>query len=77
MEQKQVCRRLRFIYEDEVALLREFISVNPITNPLGWEVIQEHLYVLTGKKFLIKTLKSHMVKLLDDFLKKVVVDQVR
>lgn len=77
MEQKPVFRRLRFQYEDDLALLREFLNINPIVNEQGWEIIQQHLYLTTGKQFLMKTLKAHLYKLLEEFLKKMAVDQVR
>lgn len=69
--------RLRFTYEDDVILLREFVSVNPIKDLQGWEVIQAHIRISTGKNFLIRTLKQHLMLLLELFLKNVKSDEVR
>lgn len=76
-EAKPKFTRLRFQYEDDLALLKEFLNVNPIHNPHGWEIIQKNLLIVTGKSYLIKTLKSHLFKLLEAWLQKMKVDEIR
>lgn len=67
MEKKS---RLRFTYEDEIALLREFVGNNPSEDAQKWETIQQHVEESTGKSFLIRTLKKHLQLLLEIFSKK-------
>lgn len=62
--------RLRFTYDDDITLLREFLSQNPIRNPQAWEIIQRNIEIISRKKFLIRTLKNHLQLLLEFFLKK-------
>ncbi|CAG9840698.1 unnamed protein product [Diabrotica balteata] len=63
-------KRLRFRDEDDLALLREVVGLNPFENPQLWVVIQEHIFSATGKKFLIKTLKDHLDLLIQIWLEK-------
>ncbi|VEN43709.1 unnamed protein product [Callosobruchus maculatus] len=74
---KAKATRLRFSYEDELVLLKEFLNNDPVVNPKAWEVIQSHVLLVTGKKFLIKTLKQHLQMLLSTFTEKEKVEQVR
>ncbi|XP_030766479.1 nucleoporin GLE1-like [Sitophilus oryzae] len=69
--------RLRFTYEDDLVLLREFLNVNPIINLQGWEIIQSNVAITTGKNYLIKTLKQHVQRLIELFLNKIKVDEIR
>lgn len=62
--------RLRFTFDDEIALLREFVANNPSEDPQKWETIQQHVEETTGKSFLIRTLKKHLQLLLEIFAKK-------
>lgn len=45
--------RIRFSYEDDILLLTEFISQNPLEKSGAWEIIQQHLLSLTKKIYLI------------------------
>ncbi|KAH1027732.1 uncharacterized protein LOC109546666 isoform X2 [Dendroctonus ponderosae] len=67
---EKINKRLRFTYDDDLALIREFLCENPTNKPERWEVIQKRLEQQTGKCFLIKTLKSHLFLLLEGFVKK-------
>lgn len=75
--EKPKSTRLRFTYEDDFTLLTEFLNVNPIINSEGWDRLQTNMQITTGKHFLIKTLKQHLQLLIEAFLKKVKVDEVR
>lgn len=69
--------RLRFTYEDDLTFLKEFIIQNPTTNPKGWELLQKHLLIVTGKNFTIRTLKQHLLYLLETWLKREKVEEIR
>lgn len=69
--------QLRFTYDDDLLLLRDFLNVNPITNPEGWNQIQQHVFLTTTKFFQIKTLKSHLLLLIEMFLKKIKDEEIR
>lgn len=75
--QKEKPSRLRFTHDDDILLLREFLTQNPIQNPQGWERIQQNIEILTRKKFLIRTLKQHLQLLLELFLKKEKENKIR
>ncbi|CAH2001775.1 unnamed protein product [Acanthoscelides obtectus] len=60
--------RLRFKEHDDLALLREILSNNPYENPHLWDVVQENVFRLTGKKFSLKTLKDHAQLLIQQWL---------
>lgn len=70
-------KRVRFTYNDDLAFLREFVGQNPIMNPQAWEIVQQHLFISTGKTFSIRTLKQHLVLLIENWLEKEKVDKVR
>nr|CAH7732538.1 unnamed protein product [Callosobruchus chinensis] len=70
MEGLKVNRRLRFGSDDDVLLLKEFISHNPLEDPVRWETIQQNISNSTGKDFKIRTLKDHVQLLLETFRKK-------
>lgn len=76
MADKKV-QRLRFSYEDDLMLLREFINVNPISNPEGWEHIQRNISLVSKKDFQIRTIKNHLALLIELFLKKIKVEQIQ
>lgn len=63
-------KRLRFGDFDDVILLREVLSLNPFENPNEWEIIQEHVFLITKKKFMIRTLKDHLERLIKLWLEK-------
>ncbi|KAF5299123.1 hypothetical protein FQR65_LT09481 [Abscondita terminalis] len=63
-------KRLRFREEDDLALLREVLSLNPFENPNSWCEIQELIFLTTGKKFVIKTLRDHLLLLIKLWLEK-------
>lgn len=63
-------KRLRFSSDDDLALLREFISHNPLDDAEKWVNIQTNIYQITGKKFSIRTLKDHLFLILEIWLKK-------
>lgn len=67
---EKVNKRLRFTHSDDLALIKEFLCENPTNHPEKWEVIQMRLKEQTGKFFLIRTLKSHLLLLLEGFMKK-------
>ena len=63
-------KRLRFTYSDDIAFLKEIISNNPLEDPEKWNIIQRNLERITGKPFLVRTLKDHLQLLLELFKKK-------
>ncbi|VEN41879.1 unnamed protein product, partial [Callosobruchus maculatus] len=63
-------KRLRFTADDELALLREFVNVNPLDDAEKWKDIHSNILLTTGKSFLIRTLKDHLFLILDVWLKK-------
>lgn len=65
-----VKNRLRFREQDDLALLREVLSLNPLQDPGLWATIQEHLIIITGKAFSIKTLRDHLLLLIQQWLEK-------
>lgn len=69
--------RLRFTYNDDLALLKEFVGQNPLSNPEGWEVIRENLGISTGKAFTIRTIKQHLILIIELWIKKDDLDKVR
>ncbi|XP_074035223.1 uncharacterized protein [Leptinotarsa decemlineata] len=69
--------RLRFTYNDDLALLREFVGQNPLSNPEGWEVIKQNMQISTGKAFTIRTIKLHLILIIEIWIKKDEVDKVR
>ncbi|XP_074029121.1 uncharacterized protein isoform X1 [Leptinotarsa decemlineata] len=69
--------RLRFTYNDDLALLREFVGQNPLSNPEGWEVIKQNMQISTGKAFTIRTIKQHLILIIEIWIKKDEVDKVR
>lgn len=70
-------KRLRFTYNDDLALLREFVGQNPLVNPEGWEVIKQNLRISTGKAFTSRTIKQHLLLIIEIWMKKDEVDKVR
>ncbi|KAK4886201.1 hypothetical protein RN001_002472 [Aquatica leii] len=71
--------RLRFSYNDDLALLREFVRENPLlySGDEGWELLRRNVEVLTGKGFTLRTLKQHLILLIDLWVKKDKIDNVR
>ena len=63
-------KRLRFGDFDDIILLREVLGLNPFENPNEWVVIQEHVFLITQKKFMIRTLKDHLERLIKIWLEK-------
>ncbi|CAG9760270.1 unnamed protein product [Ceutorhynchus assimilis] len=57
-------KRQRFTDHDDLVLLREVLSHNPFENPALWHVIQENVSSLTGKTFVIRTLREHLERLI-------------
>ncbi|CAH1183041.1 unnamed protein product [Ceutorhynchus assimilis] len=57
-------KRQRFSGHDDLVLLREVLSHNPFENPALWQVIQENVSSLTGKTFVIRTLREHLERLI-------------
>ncbi|CAG9772087.1 unnamed protein product [Ceutorhynchus assimilis] len=57
-------KRQRFSDHDDLVLLREVLSHNPFKNPALWQVIQENVSSLTGKTFVIRTLREHLERLI-------------
>ncbi|KAG5866883.1 hypothetical protein JTB14_037484 [Gonioctena quinquepunctata] len=55
-----VKKRMRFRAEDDIALLREVARQNPFSNSGVWDVIREHVFLLTAKSFSVKSLKDHL-----------------
>ena len=62
-------QRLRFSEHENIQLLREIVQENPFQDPTRWERIQRNLQILTGKTYLIKTLKNRIERLLEQFIK--------
>ncbi|KAF5302625.1 hypothetical protein FQR65_LT19100 [Abscondita terminalis] len=71
--------RLRFTYNDDLVLLREFVRENPFLVPGddGWDVLRRNVEILTGKGFTLRTLKQHLILLIELWLKKDKIDNVR
>ncbi|CAG9773178.1 unnamed protein product [Ceutorhynchus assimilis] len=67
---KEAIKRLRFTADDDLALLREFVGLNPLEEVEKWEEIQKNIFIITGKMFSIRTLKDHLFLILDIWLKK-------
>ena len=67
-----VKKRLRFTDTEDLLLLREVLSNNPFENPDVWLIIQQHISLVTGKLFAIRTLKEHL-----DLLIKLWMEQVQ
>lgn len=63
--------RLRFKEQDDLALLREVVSLNPLQDPHLWIMVQEHLVIISGKKFSLKTLRDHLLLLIQQWLDKI------
>lgn len=63
-------KRLRFNPDDDLALLREVVNLNPLGNNENWTAVQENLEKITGKRFIIRTIKDHLQLLLELFNKK-------
>ncbi|KAG5891339.1 hypothetical protein JTB14_034407 [Gonioctena quinquepunctata] len=55
-----VKKRMRFREEDDIALLREVAGQNSFSNSGVWDVIREHVFLLTAKNFSVKSLKDHL-----------------
>ncbi|CAG9859465.1 unnamed protein product [Phyllotreta striolata] len=62
-------KRLRFSYEDEISLLKEFLAHNPLLHPEKWSIIQENVAFAQGKTFSIRTLREHVQLLIQTRLK--------
>lgn len=62
--------RVRFTYEDDVILLREIVSKNPLLNSEMWEEVKTNVCQMTKKTFSIKTLRQHMNILLEQWTEK-------
>lgn len=75
--EREKSKRLRFSYDDDIFLLREIIAHNPLRNPAGWEIIQGDMETSLGKKFLIKTLKQHLQRLLELWANKDNITKIR
>ncbi|XP_074041558.1 uncharacterized protein [Leptinotarsa decemlineata] len=63
-------KRLRFTSDDDLCLLREVVGQNPLQNPEKWNSIQANIKSVTGKEFVIRTLKDHVMLLLTLWKKK-------
>lgn len=70
-------QRLRFTDHDNICLLREVLQENPFKDSSAWDKVQKNLQILTGKLYLIKTLKNRIERLLDQFTKQDEIDQKR
>nr|CAI5833540.1 unnamed protein product [Callosobruchus analis] len=70
-------KRLRFTADDVLALIREFVNMNPLDDAEKWKDIHSNILLTTGKSFLIRTLKDHLLLILQVWLKKDKSNQVR
>ncbi|KAL1493929.1 hypothetical protein ABEB36_009609 [Hypothenemus hampei] len=57
-------KRTSFSEFDDLVVLREVLAHNLFENPDLWLVIQENVASVTGKSFVLKTLKDHLYRLI-------------
>lgn len=69
-KQKEGPKRLRFNSDDDLALLRQFVTENPLEDAEKWGNIQKNVAEITGKLFSIRTLKDHLHLILELWLQK-------
>lgn len=71
--------RLRFNYNDDIILLREFVRGNPFLcpNDEGWDKLRQNVETITGKCFTLRTIKQHLLLLIQLWLKKEKIDTIR
>ncbi|KAG5881809.1 hypothetical protein JTB14_004108 [Gonioctena quinquepunctata] len=65
-----VKKRMRFREKDDIAFLREVAGQNPFSNSGVWDVIREHVFLLTTKNFSVKSLKDHLDSIIKLWLDK-------
>lgn len=63
-------KRLRFVAQDDVILLREVLALNPFEDASRWVALKEIVHEKSRKNFTIRALKEHLDLLLKKFTEK-------
>ncbi|CAH1109828.1 unnamed protein product [Psylliodes chrysocephalus] len=63
-------KRVRFTYDDDLALLREVVNINPLKDLEKWKEVGDVIQAVTGKCFTLRSLKDHLHLLLEIWKKK-------